>query len=314
MSKLISIIIPVYNDELIKVWEDLKKKYDYEIIFVDDGSTDKSLEVLRNICKKDQRVKTINFSRNFGHQKAIQAGLEFIKGDCGIMMDCDLQHPPQIIPQMIEKWEKGYDIVNTTRQDSKELGLFKKITSMWFYWLINKISDISIERGSADFRLIDKKVVEVLRGVNSKEIFYRGLVNWVGFKNTSINYYARKRRFGKSSYTFRKMMELAKIGIISFSMWPIKIILVIGILIILCSFLLLLVMLCYCYFIDVKYFSPLAFVVVFIVLNSGIMLFSQGIVAIYIMSMLKEVQRRPNYIIREKINLNNHGLHKLSKE
>ena len=309
---LISIIIPVYNeeknipliyDELIKIFRSLQNKYNYEIIFINDGSSDNSFIELTMLAKKDDGVKLIDFTRNFGHQNAVEAGLAYAKGSAVIMMDADLQHPPQLIPVMIEKWEQGNKIVNTLRLKTEKESIIKKITSSGFYWFFNKISTIKMSKGFADFRLLDREVVDVLNSLPEKRKFYRGLVNWVGHKNTNVEYSAQKRINGNSSFTIKKMIDLAYTGITSFSTKPMWLIFSLGAIVSTTSFLFLLLMVFVRYFISFSYFSPLSFIVIFIVFNTGIIFISQGIIGLYLTSIYEEIQDRPNYIIRKKINL-----------
>lgn len=310
-KQLISVVLSAYNEEknipliyqaLSKVFSVQLKKYKLEIIFVNDGSQDNSYAVLNVLASQNKQVKIIDFSRNFGQQNAIEAGLKYATGNAVIMMDADLQHPPKLIPKMIEAWTQGYDIVNTCRKQSKKENLIKKITSRGFYWLFNKISNIKINSGFADFRLLDRKVVETLNNLPEKRKFFRGLINWVGYKSTYLEYEAQARINGRTSYTFRKMMSLARIGITSFSMRPMKLILLAGVTISFISFVFLLVMVYYRYFIDFKSFSSLSFVIVFIVFNTGILLVCQGIIAMYLINIYEGMQDRPSYIIKGKIN------------
>lgn len=306
-KKNIDIIIPVHNEEeniplmyhaLIKVFEDLKKQYEFTIIFVNDGSKDNSLNCLRSISKKDKRVRYLSFSRNFGHQAAIEAGLNYSKGDAVIMMDGDLQHPPESISKLLELWEKGFDVVNTKRMDSSELGLFKRVTSKGYYWLINKLSSITIEPGSADFRLLDSKVVEVINRMPEKDKFFRGLVNWVGFDCTVLDYKQESRKFGSPSYSLKKMLNLALIGITSFSMLPMKLIIILGAILTFLGLISSFVM-GFVYLSGSDLFSGTAILASFIVMNTGLITLVTGINSIYLITMLKQIKGRPNYIISE---------------
>lgn len=309
--KLISIIIPVYNeeknivpiyDELQKVFQPLETEFVFEIIFVNDGSRDHSWDEIGKLIKSDAKVRGISFSRNFGHQAAIEAGLRYSKGDAAIMMDGDLQHPPEIIPKLIKKWEKGSCIVNTKRLFTEKESFFKKTTSKMFYRFINKISDIHLEDGSADFRLLDRKAVEELTKLKEKDKFYRGLIEWLGFQVASVEYKAKERQNGKSSYTFKKMLNFARIGITSFSMLPMKIIIFIGSFLFLTGSLAFLIMLYYRYFVNSGLFSGSVILAAFIILNNGIIIILIGINSVYQMTMFKELKDRPNYIIEEIVN------------
>ena len=220
IQKKISIVIPSFNEEgniyiIVKALHEVlqKLKYDYELIFVDDGSKDKTLANLHELSKTDSKLFYVELSRNFGHQNALMAGLDMATGDCLITMDGDMQHPPELIPQLLSKWEEGYDVVYTRRLEDKNLPYFKKTTSKYFYKFINYISEIDIEQGTADFRLMDKKVAKVFFNFTENELFIRGLVNWVGFKQFAIDYsYAQYHRSGSDhQLTFRiKIDEFGK--------------------------------------------------------------------------------------------------------
>lgn len=308
---LITIIIPIHNEErniplvhgaILEVIKE-EPKYAFEIIFIDDGSTDNSERILATLSKREIDVKNIIFSRNFGHQSAIEAGLVYSKGNGVIMMDGDLQHPPRLIPELLRKWEEGYKIVNTKRIEEPNQSFIKKFTSKAFYYLLNKVTDTHIEPGSADFRLLDRRVVDELNKIPEKNKFYRGLVNWVGYSSTNINYTAAKRLHGSSSFTYSKMFSLARVGITSFSLLPMKVIVVIGMILLSLGSLLFLGMMYYKYFVNFEMFSGSAVLAVFIIVNNGILILLMGINSIYQMSMFRELQGRPNYIIRETMNL-----------
>lgn len=309
-KKLISIVIPSYKEEenipliykeIVKSWKILEEKYDYEIIFVNDGSPDNSWLVIKEICSNDKNVHGINFSKNFGHQAAIEAGLKESKGNAIIMMDCDMQHPPYLISKLISEWENGFDIVNTKRFYAKGIPLFKKITSSLFYWVINKLSSIKIDPGSSDFRLIDKKVVDELNKLTERNKFYRGLINWVGYKSTLVDFVAGERVNGNSSYSFKKMLEFARVGITSFSLLPMKIVSALGVILFLIGLSMTSLMLIVKYFFDPNFFSGTAILASFIILNNGILLTVLGIISLYQINMLQELQNRPGYMVQEKI-------------
>ncbi len=310
-NKLVSILIPVHNEEkniplisieLARVFS--SSKYDYELVFVNDGSKDNSWFEIEKLAQKDERIKGISFSRNFGHQAAIEAGLKMAKGDAVVMMDGDLQHPPIVIPKLIKNWEEGFCVVNTKRLKTVNESFLKRITSGLFYWFINKISDIHIDQGSADFRLLDRKAVEELTKLKEKDKFYRGLVKWIGFKVTFVEYFAEERRNGKSSYDIGKMLSLAKSGITSFSMLPMKVIILVGAFLFFGGSIVCVLMLYSKYFINPLLFSGTAVLASFIILNNGIIIILIGINSIYEMTMFKELKNRPSYIIEEMIGYN----------
>lgn len=310
--KLISIVIPVFNEEknvplIYKEFEKIAKGlkgYEFEIIFVDDGSKDKSWDMISKLknSSKSIKIRALQFSRNFGHQQAIDAGLQETTGDCAIMIDADLQHPPELSIKMIDLWEKGYLIVNTLREEKNFYNnFFKNVTSHLFYFLINKFTSLKLKYGEADYRLIDRKVIDVLNKLEESPKFYRGLVNWVGFKSIDIKYFARNRKYGSTGYTFRKMLELARYAMTSFSMKPLKVIISIGTVITFLSGVSATISLYLKLFVDYEYISNyvlLAFVILFC---TGIMIIFQGIMALYIIDIFNASRKRPTYIISNKL-------------
>ena len=237
--KKISAVIPMYYEEqvaekcyerLSEVLYSMKDKYDYEIIFVNDGSQDKTLEILEGIAKEDKKVKIISFSRNFGHQAAVTAGLHYVSGDAIVIMDADLQDPPELIPEMLKKWEEGYEVIYGKRKSREGESAFKLLTAKAFYSMINKLSDIEIPKNTGDFRLVDRKVVDVVNSLPEHNKFLRGLFSWVGFKQYAYEYERKERFAGKTKYPLKKMLKLASDGIISFSTKPLKIVGGLGIL------------------------------------------------------------------------------------
>ena len=305
LQKKISIVIPSFNEEgnikiIVKALNEVMQKlnYSYELIFVDDGSSDKTLSILQEISAIDSNVFFIELSRNFGHQNALKAGLDLASGDCIITMDGDMQHPPEMIPQLIEKWEEGYDIVYTRRLEDKKLPAFKKITSKYFYKFINYISEIKIEEGTADFRLMDKKVSTVFFAFSENELFIRGLVNWVGFKQFAIDYKPAERFSGNSKYTVKKMMQFALKGITSFSIRPLYISIFLGISL---FFLSLLFYILYVFY-SIYYghvISGWASVIFTIVIFGGLNLIVLGIIGVYVGKLFMQSKQRPNYLIRD---------------
>ncbi len=300
----ISIIIPVYNEEkavsilIDQIVRVLSPRTDFEIIIVDDGSSDSTLGVVKGLSLKHDNVVYISFSRNFGHQNALRAGLDFSKGEAIISMDGDLQHPPELLPQMIEKWEQGFDVVTTTRRNTAENSRFKRWSSFLYYRLINKIGDVELQQGAADFRLLDRKVVTSLKLFEEKSIFYRGLVAWVGFKQCQIGYDPNSRVFGSSKYSLRRMTRLAVDGLTSFSVMPLRLATLSGILISLLSFLYAI------YALLIKIFTENAApgwssIMAGIYFLGGIQLIFLGLHGEYIGKIFMEVKRRPNYIVSE---------------
>lgn len=241
-----SVVVPVYNEELIieESYRRLKKVMDstgesYELIFVNDGSHDKSAEILANICENDNNVKLISFSRNFGHQTAITAGMDNAKGDAVVVIDADLQDPPEVILKMIEKWKEGYDVVYGKRAERKGESFFKLFTARVFYRLLKSLTNVDIPVDTGDFRLIDRKVCDVMNSMTSikeKNRYIRGLVSWAGFKQIGVEYVRDPRLAGETKYTLKKMLKLAMDGITSFSYVPLKLPLNLGILLLAAGF------------------------------------------------------------------------------
>lgn len=226
---LLSIVSPAYNEqevlppfhaELMRTLDTLKDEYDIEVIYVDDGSSDATPAVITGMAARDPRVRYVLLSRNFGHQAALTAGLEFARGDLIVSMDSDLQHPPHLILELLAQWKQGHDIVLTIREDDQSLGLFKKLTSKLFYMLMRKMSGMDIRPAAADFRLMTRKSLNALLAMPERHRFIRGMVHWLGFKRSEVNFVAPPRFAGKSKYTLLKMIRFARDGLLSFSRVP----------------------------------------------------------------------------------------------
>lgn len=307
--KKISIVIPSFNEEgnILIMVETLHKvikplNFEYELIFVDDGSKDATISILKELAATDENLYYIELSRNFGHQNALMAGLDKATGDAIITMDGDLQHPPELIPSLIQKWEEGYEVVYTRRLENKNLPAFKKITSKYFYRFINYISEIEIEPGTADFRLMDKKVAKVFFTFTENELFIRGLINWVGFKQFAIDYKPSDRFSGSSKYTVKKMLQFALKGITSFSIRPLYLSIFLGISISFFATIFYLIYVFYSIYFGhvISGWSSVIFTVVFF---GGLNLIVLGIIGVYVGKLFMQSKNRPNYIIRET-NLN----------
>lgn len=301
----VSIVIPAFNeagniDLLVRKLKDqLKNYYDYEILFVDDGSEDKTLEILKALCKKNHRVRYISLSRNFGHQNALKAGLDNASGDCVITMDADLQHPPYLIPQLIAKWREGYEVVYTVRLEDHRISFLKRKTSKLFYKVMNWLSDIHIPRGAADFRLLDRSVVNVLKDTKEFYLFIRGITAWMGFRQYAIEYAPDERYSGKTKYTIKRMAGFALTGITSFSIKPLRLSILLGLFFAVLAF-------GYgVYAILMKLLTDQAVpgwasVLVSVLFIGGIQLIVLGIIGEYIGKLFMESKRRPHYVIKEK--------------
>jgi glycosyltransferase involved in cell wall biosynthesis len=305
----ISIVIPCYNEE-----GNIEILYDQinnvlagniiEYIFVDDNSNDKTLSILEKLSKNNDNVKYLSFSRNFGHQSALRAGLEYSTGDCVISMDADLQHPPEILQSLIDKWKEGYDIVYTIRKDVENISRFKKVTASLFYKLINNLSDIEIKQGSADFRLLDKRIVNVLTNdITEYHLFYRGLISWIGYNQAAIEYIPNKRFSGDSKYSILKMMNFAIDGITSFSIKPLKLAILLGLILSLLSGLYGIYVIGMLIFNDetVKGWTSVMLSILFI---GGINMILLGIIGEYIGKLYIQSKKRPYFLIK-KTNIKN---------
>jgi len=272
---------------------------DYELIFIDDGSTDNSLKIIQEERTRNEKIHFISFSRNFGHQHALRAGLDYATGDCVISMDGDMQHPPELISKLVEKWQEGYEIVYTLRKDDPKLSFTKRKTANIFYFIINHFSDVKIEKGAADFRLLDKGVIKIIKTIKESNLFMRGMVSWLGFKQYGISYLPEERHWGKTKYTLGKMIKFAITGITSFSNKPLHISTMLGYIIATLAFLYGIYAIIMKIFADntISGWTSVLTIVSFI---GGIQLIMIGILGEYIGKLFIETKRRPNYIIKEK--------------
>jgi dolichol-phosphate mannosyltransferase len=311
-SKLISIVVPMYFEE--KVVEECYRRLtdvasgaciNYELIFVNDGSTDKTLELLKNITQKDLHVKVISFSRNFGHQIAVTAGMDKAKGDAVVIIDADLQDPPELIPDMIKLWEQGYEVVYGKRKKRDGETWFKLATAKMFYKVLNKMSSVKIPMDTGDFRLVDRKVIEALKKMPEHNRFLRGLSSWIGFKQIPIEYERKERFAGETKYPLKKMIKFALDGIFSFSFKPVKAVEYLGTMAILGALTVLIYSLMRT-LLDINHFI-ISWTLILGVLGllSGIQLLSIGIVGEYIIRIYDESKGRPLYIIDKEINFEN---------
>lgn len=305
----ISIIIPVFNEEKnIKIiygklveLQCFKKNQNFEIIFVNDGSEDHSAIELRALSKNDSKVKVITFSRNFGHQAALTAGIEFSKGNAVISMDCDLQDPPELIEKMIEEWKNGAEIVYTRRCLRKD-NFFKKITAKLYYKILRRFTDLKIYGDIGDYRLLDRVVVTELLKLNEKTRYLRGMVAWLGFNYKIIDYNRPKRIHGKTGFSLLKMSRLAMAGILNFSLLPLRFGLVLGIFTVLLGFFFLGYIFIDSIFFDkiyplYKWLSVVTFIFV------GLLFVLIWILGEYVGKTYDEAKQRPLYIVREKLNI-----------
>lgn len=310
-KKKISVVIPMYYEEDVvnecynRVVNSLKKlnNYDYEIVVVNDGSKDKTLDILEKIAKEDNNLKVISFSRNFGHQAAVTAGLKETKGDVVVIIDADLQDPPELIEEMIKLWEKGNDVIYAKRKLREGESKFKLYTAKLFYKILNGLSDIEIPKDTGDFRMADRKVIDVINTLPEHNKFLRGLFSWVGFKQVPFEYERKERYAGKTKYPLRKMLKLATDGIISFSSKPLKIIGGIGTISIIISFFVLIYSLLSYIFNWNSLMPGWTSIMVSITFFAGVQLLSIWMMSEYISRIYDESKKRPQYVIDKKINI-----------
>lgn len=298
----LSIVVPAFNESgNVKALAErvlavlAPYDFDVEILFVDDGSSDGTADAVRELHDVDERVKLIVLSRNFGHQVALTAGIDHAFGDAVITMDADLQHPPEVLPVLIEQWRSGYDIVNTVRKDSEDVSVIKKLTASFFYSLINKMSGVSILRGGADFRLLDRKAADALRQLREKDRFVRGLVPWIGFRQTAVEYQAAARLSGQSKYPFQRMLRFAVDGIVSFSATPLRLGFYVGVV----SAMIAMIYAIYAIVVFAigKTIPGWLSIVGVSLFWGGVLLIMQGVTAEYIGRIYSEIKRRPLYFV-----------------
>jgi dolichol-phosphate mannosyltransferase len=305
-AKRISIICPCYNEaavidlfyaELMAVAKTLRD-IESEVVFVDDGSSDATLDRLNAIARNSRNVRVVSLSRNFGHQVALTAGLDFARGDAVIMMDSDLQHPPALIPEMIEKWREGFDIVSAVRRETKGASWFKNVTSKVFYLFFNKMSPTEIPQGVADFTLLSSRVYPKLRGMRERHRFVRGMISWMGFKRAYVTYDARNRAGGESKYTVRKMISMAFDAVLSFSSTPLRVATGIGLSVTLLGFLYLMWILLRAILVKDLVVGWASLIAVTLILGGCQLLFI-GLIGQYLARVFDEVKGRPIYVLKQ---------------
>ncbi|MBS1400296.1 MAG: glycosyltransferase family 2 protein [Clostridia bacterium] len=304
-----SLVVPAYNEEkslplfyeaVVPMMESLQEEF--EIIFVNDGSRDATKEILKELAAKDSRVKVCSFSRNFGQQAALLCGFAEAKGDAVIAMDADLQDPPEVALQMIEKWKEGYDVVHGKRRKRKGETVFKKATAAFFYRFMRKITSLDMPADVGDFKLYDRKVVDAVLSLGEHDRLLRAQVTWVGFTQTIVEFDRPERVAGETHYTLKKMVKLAESGVFPNSDYPLTLPLKLGILggfLSVACFIVFIVLAC-C---KIYFGGLVAWLFPFVALSGSIALVCHGLSNIYISMVYREVQSRPKYIVAEKINL-----------
>lgn len=303
----LSVVVPIFNEEenILLLYKRLKSvinSYKYEIIFVNDGSHDKSIKIITELTNMDTNIKLINFTRNFGHEAATTAGVEYSKGDAVVIIDADLQDPPELIEDMINLWHQGYEVVYAERQSRAGESFIKKITAKCFYKFMSSISETNLPENTGDFRLIDKKVVEDFRKLKEKNRFFRGLISWIGYNQIGIKFNREKRNGGKTKYNYRKLFKLSLDSITAFSIKPLSFITYLGFLISILSFIAAIVFI----FIKIFYKFPVSgwtSLIVTILFVSGFQISLLGIIGEYIGRMFIEIKGRPLYLIKDIIDL-----------
>ncbi len=299
---MISLVVPAFNEEenlpvLVHRLMAVMEPYgNYEILIVDDGSADQSRYVLRQLSKAYSVVRFISFSRNFGHQMALRAGYQHARGAAVICLDADLQHPPELIPTLIAKWREGYEVVYTVRQPDPKLSWFKRTTSKYFYRILRNVSNLQLEDGAADFRLLDRKVVDTINQFKENDLFLRGAISWVGFRQCRVLYQPAARYAGRSKYSFQKMLKLAAMGITSFSTRPLYLSVLLGFGMFLFASLFGAEVL-YEYFFTNATVSGWTTLVLLMALIGGVQFIMIGIIGVYLGKTFVEVKQRPAYIV-----------------
>lgn len=299
-----SIVAPIYNEEgnIPLLYERIQQVMDttqesWELVLVNDGSRDRSLELMTELAAQDGRVKVINFARNFGHQTAVTAGIDYASGSAVVLIDADLQDPPEVILDMIEQWKQGYEVVYAQRAERKGESWFKILTAKLFYRLIYRITDVNIPLDTGDFRLMDEKVIRVLRTMREHNRFIRGMTSWVGFKQTGITYVREARHWGETKYPFRKMVRFALDAITGFSYFPLQIMihfsLILGVLAVIAIPVIALLRL----FLGFEFLGGQVTTIVLLLAVSSFQLFFLFIMGQYVARIYDDVRGRPLYVI-----------------
>ena len=307
---LLSVVVPCFNEEAVigetvarlLAQADLFDDLEVELIFVDDGSRDATARLLEGFAAQDARVKILGFARNFGHQVAVSAGIDVARGDAVVLIDADLQDPPEVIAQMVAKWREGFDVVYGTRTERPGESMFKRATAKGFYRLLNRLSDIPIPLDTGDFRLMSRRVVDTLRAMPEHDRFVRGMVSWVGFRQTALPYRRAERFAGETKYPLRRMLRFATDGLLSFSTKPLQLSIGLGLIASALAFAGIVYALAVRLFTDrwVEGWAGLFIAVLFL---GGIQLITVGILGEYVGRIYHEVKRRPLYVVGQRVGL-----------
>lgn len=311
--RLLSVILPVHNEEmnLRELCARLAAALEptgvrYEVVIVDDASADRSFAVARQISEQDPRVRVMRLSRQFGHQTALCAGIDQARGDAIVTMDADLQHPPELIPELIRKYQEGYEIVYTVRAETEKQGYLKRVTSKLFYQLFRRVANVDLQAGTADFRLVGEKAIAALKRFRERHLFLRGIISWMGFRQAAVTYRASLRAGGRSKYNFRRMLGFAFDALFSFSYFPMRLVVVLGLLFDV------LAVVYAVYILDYRLthtdalpgWSSVMLVILFV---SGLLLLTLGVLGEYLARVYEEVKGRPLYIVEDAIGFEETG-------
>ena len=296
--------LPVFHARLSETLRSLSAKYEFEIIYVNDGSTDRSLDILLDLMKMDARIRVIDLSRNFGHQRAITAGMDAARGDCVVILDSDLQDPPETITEMVRKWEEGYHNVYGVRAERRGESVFKRLSARLFYRLLKLLSDVPIPVDTGDFRLLDRRIVDALQSMREESRYIRGLIAWVGFRQYALSYERDARFAGKTNYRLGRMLTLAVDGITSFSEKPLMLAVQMGLLITGAAFLGIL------YVVIGRFLHPQSIVagwpslLLVILFVGGTQILVSGLLGLYVGRIHRQVKRRPLYVVQDSFGFN----------
>lgn len=301
----ISVIVPIFNEEgnIPLLHERLTgvlrgMQLHYEMIFINDGSRDRSMELIRELARQDNHIKFIDFSRNFGHQVAVSAGLDHADGEAVVIIDADLQDPPELIPEMYKRYKEGFEVVYARRRKREGETLFKKWTARMFYRILSRLTSVDIPLDTGDFRLIDHKVVDVLRRMPEKSKFLRGQISWIGFRQTYIEYDRHERHAGKTGYSLQKMLRFALDGITGFSDVPLKFVTYFGLLVTAFAFLVTIYVL-YSRFVLEDYVAGWSSLMITVLFIGGVQMIAIGIIGEYLSRINANIRNRPLYVVRD---------------